>query len=96
MGGIGVTIHSKEGKKSPSSTPVLRLPKEVVDEIARQLGISEEAKLALTAGTCDLPDNVDVTITRMSNNEILTVKKVDRGATYRVTYRDESIDVKPR
>lgn len=92
MGGIGITIHSQESTRSPS-TPITSLPKKVVDEIARQLGISEPAQRALASGKLDLPDDVDVKLTRLSNSESCTVRKLSGGATYRITYRDKTVDV---
>ena len=79
MGGVGITFSStEEGQTSQQqSTPLTNLSEKVVDEIATVLGIqTSETKQALMTGKIDLPDNVEVTITRKSTKQSLTLKKL--------------------
>jgi len=93
MGGIGISIHSQEGKASPS-TPLTNLPDKVVDEIARQLGIYTPAtRQALTGGKIPLPDDVEVTITRLSTNGSVTIKKT--GSKFTLKYGDKTVELTP-
>jgi hypothetical protein len=95
MGGIGIELHSQEGKGSPS-TALTSLPDKVVSEIATKLGIvSAETRQALTAGKMNLPDDVEVKITRLSNSDSCTIKKLAGGSTYRITYRNTTVDITP-
>lgn len=95
MGGIGISLHSQGGARS-TSTPLTSLPDKVVNEIARQLGIvSAESMQALTGGKMNLPDDVEVTITRLSNSDSCTIEKLGGGATYRLKYRNTTVDITP-
>jgi hypothetical protein len=84
MGGIGITI------KGGPSTHLTHLPQRVVDQIASKLGISAIGKAALAEGTMDLPEGVEVEITRLSNADpltnSLTIRKLPGGAGYRLRY----------
>jgi hypothetical protein len=91
MGGIGISMNSQDGEKSPS-TPLTMLPSQVVEEIANKLGISINAKDALAKGKIDLPENIDIKITRLSKNTSCTIKK--QGAEYTVTYEGKSVTVR--
>jgi len=98
MGGIGISLHSQEGKDAPTnpSTPLVSLPEKIINEIASKLGIkSEKSRAALTSGKIALPDNVEVAITRLSTNDSLTIKKLPGGDTYVIKHKDKSYDVKP-
>jgi hypothetical protein len=90
MGGIGITISSKEEGKAAVSTPLTSLPPNVVEEITKALGIqTDETKQALLGGKIDLPDNVEVTITRKLTSESLTLKKLGGGAQFELKYKGD-------
>jgi len=94
MGGIGISINSQEAGKGSAATPLTSLPEKVVDEIAKQLGIQTPAtRQALTAGKIPLPDDVEVTITRLSTKGSVTIKKT--GSKYRLKYGDTTVDLTP-
>lgn len=91
MGGIGISI-----KGSPS-TLLTSFPQRVVDEIANKLGISTVAKGSLAGGKIDLPEDVEVEITRRSNPDpltnSLTITKLSGGAGYRLRYGNTTTDI---
>jgi hypothetical protein len=84
MGGIGIKI------KGAPSTHLTHLPQKVVDQIASRLGISAIGQASLVEGTMDLPENVEVEITRLSNADPLTssmtIRKLPGDAGYRIRY----------
>jgi len=88
MGGVGVTLSSKEEGQAAASTPLTNLPPNVVEEVARTLGIqTDETKQALLAGKIDLPDNAEVTITRKLTSESLTLKKLGGGSEFELKFK---------
>jgi len=94
MGGIGISLNSQEGGKGPTSTPLTNLPEKVVDEIAKQLGIQTPAtRQALTTGKIPLPDDVEVTITRLSTKGSITITK--KGSKYTLKYGDKTVELTP-
>ena len=95
MGGVGVTISSKEDNTpSAVSTPLTNLPPNVVEKIAETLGIqTDETKQALLAGKIDLPDNVEVTITRKITNESLTIKKLSGGSQFELKFKGRTTTI---
>jgi hypothetical protein len=96
MGGIGVTFESTEdGRTSQEqSTPVTNLPPNVVEAVARALGIqTDQTKAALRDGTLNLPDDVEVKITRKITDETLTLKKRRGGAEYELKYKGETTTI---
>jgi hypothetical protein len=97
MGGIGVTISSKEeGQDASQSTPLTNLPQKLVDEIASKLGIeTEDTKRSLAAGKIEIPDNVEITITRKKNNDSCTIKKLRGGAEFELKYKGRTFRITP-
>jgi hypothetical protein len=88
MGGIGISMDSQAGTGSPVK-PLASVPQQVIDEIARQLGITESdskerTRQALAAGKIDLPEDVDIKLTRVSTNTYCTIRKLPGGG-YSVT-----------
>lgn len=98
MGGIGVSTRSPQGEGVASSVQPTTLPGTVVDEIVRQLGIVT-GRQELADKQIPLADDVEVTITRQSNNDpqtnSLTVTRLRGGAVYRLTFGNSVLDVAP-
>ena len=89
MGGIGISV-SQDGENSNLTS----LPGKVVEEIARQLGIrSAESRQELAASQVNLPDDTEVTITRLSTGSSLTITKLAGSDTYRLKHQNSSVDV---
>jgi len=86
MGGIGISLQAQDPSK-----PVATLPSHVVDDIASKLGISANVKDALSKGKIDIPENVDIKVTRLSDpsgNTFCTIRK--DGPEYTITYQGKS------
>jgi hypothetical protein len=99
MGGIGISMGSQESKVSASSS-LAALPDKVIEQIAAQLGIVKpesisKARESLVAEKLDLPDGAEVTLTRRSTGDSLTLTKLGGGATYRLKLKDKTVDVTP-
>jgi hypothetical protein len=87
MGGIGISINGEP------TTQLTSLPNNVLDEIANALKISPIGRNSLASGKIDLPENVDVEITRKTNGDSCTLRKLPGGAGYRLTYKGNTIDI---
>ena len=98
MSGVGITFNStEEGQtSSQSTTPLTNLPQNVADEIAKTLGIeTPETKRALVAGKIDLPDDVEITVTRKRTGESLTFKKLRGGAEFELKVKGRTFRITP-
>jgi hypothetical protein len=89
MGGIGVSINGLP------DTELTSLPNNVLNEIAAALKISQIGRDSLAKGKIDLPENVEVEITRKTNGDSCTLTKLPGGAGYRLKYKDKTIDIPP-
>jgi hypothetical protein len=87
MGGIGISISGAP------TTELTSLPNNVLDEIARALQISQVGRDSLAKGKIDLPEGVDVEITRKTNGDSCTLRKLPGGAGYRLTYKGRTVDI---
>jgi hypothetical protein len=87
MGGIGISINGEP------TTQLTSLPNNVLDEIAKALDISPIGRKSLASGKIDLPEDVDVEITRKTTKESCTLRKLPGGAGYRLTYKGRTIDI---
>lgn len=90
MGGIGISLQSQDPSK-----PVATLPSHVVEDIANKLGISANVKDALAKGRIDIPENVDIKVTRLSDptgNTYCTVRK--DGAEYTITHQGRTVKLR--
>ncbi len=82
MGGIGIKIKSRQRPEPDSpATPVTNLPPKIVDEIIAALKVTrvDEVRQALTTGKLEIPDDVEITIERVSTGETLTITPVPGG-----------------
>jgi len=89
MGGIGISISGEP------DTELTSLPSHVLDEVANVLKISQKGRDSLAKGKIDLPEGIEVKITRNTNKDSCTLKKLSGGG-YELKYQDRTINIPPR